>query len=198
MLDLMRKHAGTWLIKVLLAAIVVVFVFWGVGSWTSHQQGIVATVNGQSISQEDYRASYNRLVDQARQNFGNSLNDDMLKSLQLPQMALDQLIDRALMRQAAERMRLEVTDEELSLSVRAVPAFQSNGSFDRRRYQQVLSLNRMTPEAFEAGQRESMLIEKLSRVITDGVKVSDSEAEEWYRWSNAEAKVDYVCLDTDR
>ena len=52
----------------------------------------------------------------------------MLKSLQLPQMALDQLIDRALMRQAAERMRLEVTDEELSLSVRAVPAFQANGS----------------------------------------------------------------------
>lgn len=198
MLDLMRKHAGTWMIKVLLAAIVVVFVFWGVGSWTSHQQGIVATVNGQSISQEDYRASYNRLVDQARQNFGNSLNEDMLKSLQLPQMALDQLIDRALMRQAAERMKLEVSDEELSQSVRAVPAFQSNGSFDRRRYQQVLSLNRMTPEAFEVGQRESLLIEKLSRVITDGVKVSDSEAEEWYRWSNAEAKVDYVCLDPGR
>src|SRR5512140_2802169 len=101
MLDLMRKHAGTWMIKVLLAAIVVVFVFWGVGSWTSRQQGIVATVNGQSISQEDYRASYNRLGDQARQNFGNSLNEDMLQSLQLPQMALDQLIDRALMRQAA-------------------------------------------------------------------------------------------------
>ena len=198
MLDLMRKHAGTWMIKMLLAAIVVVFVFWGVGSWTSRQQGIVATVNGQSISQEEYRAAYNRLVDQARQNFGNSLNDDLLKSLQLPQMALDQLIDRTLLRQAAERMKLAVTDEELSQSVRAVPAFQSNGAFDRRRYQQVLSLSRMTPEAFEAGQRESLLIEKLSRVVTDGVKVSDSEAEQWYAWSNAEAKIDYVCLDTDR
>jgi peptidyl-prolyl cis-trans isomerase D len=186
------------MIKMLLAAIVVVFVFWGVGSWTSRQQGIVATVNGQSISQEEYRAAYNRLVDQARQNFGNSLNDDLLKSLQLPQMALDQLIDRTLLRQAAERLQLAVTDEELSQSVRAVPAFQSNGAFDRRRYQQVLSLSRMTPEAFEAGQRESLLIEKLSRVVTDGVKVSDSEAEEWYKWSNAEARIDYVCLDTDR
>lgn len=198
MLDFMRKHAGTWMIKALLAAIVVVFVFWGVGSWTTHQQGIVATVNGQSISQEEYRSAYNRLVDQARQNFGNNLNDDLLKSLQLPQMALDQLIDRALLRQAAERMSLAVTDEELAQSVRAIPAFQSNGAFERRRYQQVLSLNRMTPEAFEAGQRESLLIEKLSRVITDGVKVSDSEAEEWYKWSNAEARIDYVCLDADR
>lgn len=198
MLDFMRKNAGTWMIKALLAAIVVVFVFWGVGSWTSHQQGIVATVNGQSISQEEYRSAYNRLVDQARQNFGTNMNEDLLKSLQLPRMALDQLIDRALLRQAAERLKLEVTDEELSRSVRSVPAFQSNGAFDRRRYQQVLSMNRLTPESFEASQRDTLLLEKLSRVVTDGVKVSDSEAEEWYRWSNAEAKVDTVCFETDR
>lgn len=198
MLDVMRKHAGTWMIKILLGAIVVVFVFWGVGSWTSHQRGIIATVNGQSISQEDYRVAYNRLVDQARQNFGNSLSDDLLKSLQIPQMALDQLIDRALLRQAADRMKLEVTDEELAGSVRSIPAFQSNGAFDRRRYQQVLSMNRMSPESFEVGQRDTLLLEKLSRVITDGVKVSDSEVEEWYRWSNAEVKVATVCLDTDR
>jgi len=30
MLSLMRKHAGTWMIKIILGAIVVVFVFWGV------------------------------------------------------------------------------------------------------------------------------------------------------------------------
>ena len=50
MLDFMRKHAGTWMIKALLFAIVVVFVFWGVGSWTSQQEGVVATVNGEAIS----------------------------------------------------------------------------------------------------------------------------------------------------
>ena len=198
MLDFMRKHAGTWMIKALLAAIVVVFVFWGVGSWTSRQQGIVATVNGHSISQEEYRIAYNRLVDQARQNFGSNLSDDLLKSLQLPRMALDELIDRALLRQAAERMKLAVTDDELARSVRSIPAFQSNGSFDGYRYRQVLSMNRMSPESFEASQRDSLLLEKLSRVVTDGVKVSDREVEEWYNWSNAEAKVDYVCFDTDR
>ena len=62
MLDFMRKHAGTWLIKALLGAIVVVFIFWGVGSWTSQQEGIVATVNGESISLEEYRSAYNRLL----------------------------------------------------------------------------------------------------------------------------------------
>lgn len=198
MLDFMRKHAGTWMIKVLLFAIVVVFIFWGVGSWTSEQQGVVATVNGEAISLEAYRQSYNQLLDQVRQNFGANLNDELLKSLNLQTRALDQLIDRALLKQAAARMKLEVNDDELAQSVRRIPAFQSNGAFDRRRYQQVLSLNRMTPETFEVSQRENLLATKLMKVITGSSKVSDTEAEEWYKWDNARVKIDFVCVDADR
>jgi len=198
MLDFMRKHAGTWMIKVLLFAIVVVFIFWGVGSWTSEQQGVVATVNGEAISLEAYRQSYNQLLDQVRQNFGANLNDELLKSLNLQTRALDQLIDRALLKQAAARMKLEVNDDELAQSVRRIPAFQSNGAFDRRRYQQVLSLNRMTPETFEVSQRENLLATKLMKVITGSSKVSDTEAEEWYKWDNATVKIDFVCVDADR
>ena len=58
MLSLMRKHAGTWMIKVILGAIVIVFVFWGVGSYTDRQSGRVADVNGAIITLDDYRASY--------------------------------------------------------------------------------------------------------------------------------------------
>jgi peptidyl-prolyl cis-trans isomerase D len=198
MLDFMRKHAGTWMIKALLFAIVVVFVFWGVGSWTSHQEGVVATVNGEAISLEAYRTSYNQLLDQVRQSFGANLNDDLLKSLNLQTRALDQLIDRTLMKQAAARLKMEVNDEELAQSVRRIPAFQSNGAFDRRRYQQVLSVNRLTPEAFEASQRENLLATKLMRVVTESAKVSDTETEEWYKWNNAAVKFDLACVDADR
>jgi peptidyl-prolyl cis-trans isomerase D len=198
MLDFMRKHAGTWMIKALLGAIVVVFIFWGVGSWTTQREGIVATVNGESISLEDYRNAYNRLLDQARQSLGASVSEEMLKSLQIPKQALDQLIDRTLLRQAAERLKLKVNDEELAQSIRKTPAFQSGGVFDRRRYQQVLSLNRMTPEIFELSQRESLLIEKLLRLVTESVKVSESEVEGWYQWNQAAVKFDFVTVDTDR
>jgi peptidyl-prolyl cis-trans isomerase D len=198
MLDFMRKHAGTWMIKALLGAIVVVFIFWGVGSWTSQREGIVATVNGESISLEEYRNAYNRLLDQARQSLGSNLSDDMLKSLQIPKRALDQLIDRTLLKQAAERMKVSVADEELALSIRGTPAFQDAGVFDRRRYQQVLSLNRMTPEAFEQSQRDSLMVEKLVRLVTDPVKVSQTEAEHWYQWNQAAVRFDFVTVDAER
>lgn len=198
MLDLMRKHAGTWMIKALLGAIVVVFVFWGVGSWTSQREGIVATVNGESISLEDYRNAYNRLMEQARQSLGANLSEEMLKALQVPKRTMDQLIDRTLLKQAAEHLRMQVTDDELAQSIRSIPAFQAGGVFDRRRYQQVLSLNRTTPEIFELNQRDSLLVEKLARLVTDTVKVANSEAESWYQWNHATVRFDFVTVDAER
>lgn len=197
MLDLMRKNAGSWVVKALLGAIVVVFVFWGVGSWTSHQEGVVATVDGEAISRQDYSNEYNRLMDQVRQNFGTGITDEMLKSLQLETQALNQLIDRLLLKQAAARLDLQVADEELARSIRAIPAFQTGGVFDPRRYQQMLPLNRLTPETFEVLQRDAILFAKLQRVITDSVKVSEAEVADWYAWSNAAVKIDHVPIATE-
>ena len=83
MLNLMRKHASSWMIKVLLFAIVVVFSFWGVGSFRSRQASKVATVNGEVIHVADYQRAYNNLLDQYRQQFGTSLNDKMIEMLQI-------------------------------------------------------------------------------------------------------------------
>ena len=44
MLDLMRKHAKSWVINVLIAAIAIVFVFWGAGSFRQQGPAKVATV----------------------------------------------------------------------------------------------------------------------------------------------------------
>ena len=190
MLYLMRKHAGSWMVKILLGAIVVVFVFWGVGSYTQQQAGILATVNGDVISWEEHRSETNRLLEQVRQNFGAGLNDELLKALQLERQALNQLIDRTLLRQAAARLRLQVSDEELSRSVRGIAAFQSAGAFDAKRYQQMLSLNRWSPESFEAMQREALLTSKIQGLITDGIKVSEHEIRDWYAWDNAQVRID--------
>ena len=67
----MRDKATSWLIKVLLGAIVVVFIFWGVGSFRSQRGGRVAVVNGETITIDDYKEAYNNLLERLRQSFGN-------------------------------------------------------------------------------------------------------------------------------
>jgi peptidyl-prolyl cis-trans isomerase D len=194
----MRKHAGTWIIKVILGAIVVVFVFWGVGSWTSQRLSRIAKVNGDWITVDQYRTTYNNLLEQVRRTFGNNLTDELLKTLQLRKRALDQLVDNVLMLQAAEKLNLRVTDEELAQSIRSYEAFQTSGVFDVRRYRKLLEQLNLTPESFEDIQRDSLLAEKLRFLITDTVKVSDDELREWYRWTHSTVSLDYVVVDPKR
>ena len=103
MLNVMRKQAGSWMIKVILFAIVIVFVFWGVGSFRTQEATKVATVNDEIISVAEYRRAYNNLIDQYRQRFGSSLNDGMIEMLNIKKQALDQLIDRTVLLQEAKK-----------------------------------------------------------------------------------------------
>lgn len=197
MLSLMRKHAGSWLIKVILGAVVVVFVLWGVGSWTSQRSGRVASVNGETITSDEYRITYKRLIDQVRQSFGNNVNEELINSLQLEQKALDQLIDNILMRQEASELDIQVSDEDLSRAIRSISAFQVAGVFDPRRYQVILNNNNLTPESFETSQRDALLNQKLNNFITSSVKVSDQEAAEYFKWNNASVNLDFFLLEPD-
>jgi peptidyl-prolyl cis-trans isomerase D len=198
MLTLMRKHAGSWMIKILLAGIAVTFISWGGYQFTSQRLSRVALVNGETISLADYNAAYKRLINQVRQSFGSNLNDELVKSLQLEQKALDQLVDNLLMRQAAQHLDLRVSDEDLSKSIRNISAFQVAGVFDPRRYQNVLDQNNLTPEDFEVSQRDALLIQQLNNLITGSVKVSDPEVIEWFKWDNAAVNLNFFLMETDR
>lgn len=198
MLNLMRKHAGSWMIKVILFAIVVVFVFWGVGSFTSRNQTQVADINGEIISVETYRQAYYQLMDNFRRLYGDQLNDDLLKILQPGQQALDSLISKILMLQESERLGIDVNEQELADTIQAIPAFQKNGAFDYQRYQQLLSLNKMTTEQFEQTQLQDLRIGKLQSLITSAVTISDEEARQWYEWNNAEVNLDYVVFAAEK
>jgi len=198
MLRFMRQQAGNWLIKVLLGAIVIVFIFWGVGSFRAQRGGRVALVNGDQITLDDYREAYNNLIEQLRERFGNNLNEDMIKMLQVKKQALNQLIDKKLLVQEARRFKFRVSDKELADTIMKIGAFQRAGVFDNRLYQNVLGRLRMTPEEFEIAQRGAMLIERLKVLITSSAKVSDQEVREWFNWANALINIDFVRFDPDK
>ncbi len=195
MLNVMRKHAGSWMIKVVLFAIVIVFVFWGVGSFRSREASKVATVNEEIITVSEYRRVYNNLIDQYRQRFGASLNDGMIEILQIKKQAIDQLIDRKILLQEAKKLDLRVSDAEVAESIMNTDVFKDNGSFDNRRYRSILAQVHLTPEEFEADQKNVLLGEKLTRIIMGAAKVSEAEARRWYDWQNTSVNIDYVLFE---
>ncbi len=192
MLSAMRKSAGSWMIKILLGLIVLAFVFMGAGSFYSQRDTEVATVNGTPITTEEYQRTYDRIVQNLEQRFGDRLDRELLDSLNIEQQALDRLIEKHLIIQAAEENHISMSDEVLANWLTRIPAFQNNGRFDPDLYRRVLSQNRLSPEAFEAMQKEEMLTEIIRDLVGSSVPVSKAEARAWYDWENTEVNIEYA------
>jgi peptidyl-prolyl cis-trans isomerase D len=197
MLDLIRKKAGSWMIKAIIFLIAVVFVFWGFNI-RDKAKDTIATVNGETISLDEYNRTYDNLKEQVRQRFGAGLNDEMIANLGLRKQALNQLVEKKLMLLEAKRLNFRVADEELEDAIKKIEAFQTDGVFDIRKYNSILSRIRFTPEAFEVEQKEVMLTEKLRSFITENVKVSDLEAKEYFDYQDASVDIDFVLFTPER
>jgi len=197
MLKFMRVYATSWFIKFILGAIVIVFVFWGVGNFGEQKVNIAATVNGDIITHTDYNNAFKNLVERYRQNFGSNFNNDMIERFNIKQQALDGLIDQKLLLQEAARLNFKVSEEELIDTITKMDAFKENGAFDKIRYRKLLTNYRMSPEDFETAQKESMTEQKLRAFIFNSVRVSDQEVKEWFEWENRSLSIEYAMFEPE-
>ena len=194
MLEFMRKQAGSWIIKIFMGAIITVFVFWGVGSFRDKNPTSVASVDGESISYEEYQNAYNNILEQLRKNLGGNLDDNIIKMFRVKEQALNGLIDQKMLLKEANRLGLLVSTEEMIDAINKISVFKTNGYFDSSLYRKILDRARLTPEEFEASHQKRMVIEKLRQMIANSVKVSELEVRQWYAWVNRSVKVEYVAF----
>lgn len=154
-------------------------------------QNVAARVNGRPISYTNFENRFRRIYGFYKQVYGDNLTQEVLQSLQLGQVALNQLIQEVLLaEEARENYHLAVSDEELVSTIQEMPQFQRNNRFDRDVYQDILERVRMTPEEFEEQTRQGLLVEKLEHLIKQGVRVSDQELLEDYTVQNEKIAVE--------
>ncbi|NOX79737.1 MAG: hypothetical protein GXP57_01350 [Deltaproteobacteria bacterium] len=194
MLTMLRKQAQSTVIQIMVLAIIIVFVFWGVGTNFMNKRNSVAVVNGEDIPVRDFQSSYDRALENYRQQFGGSIPRDILKKMDLKRQVLGQLIRGELLRQGGRAMGIPVSKLAIQLKIKNMPVFQQNGRFDMKRYKAVLAQNRMTPASFEEGLRHDLLIQRVSDSIRSFALVDDSEVQSRIDYANEEVKLAYVVM----
>jgi peptidyl-prolyl cis-trans isomerase D len=192
LLSLMRRQAKSWLIKVLIAIIAVVFVFYFGYSFRERQANRMANVNGDVITVLQYDKAYRNLLEGLQKEYRGMWNDNLIKIFDLKNRALDGLITQKLVSQEAQRIGLDVTEKEIQEKIVSYPAFQFRGRFDESRYRSVLLNNRMTPENFEEVLAQELLQEKVQQFLTTFSPVTDQEVLDQYTYANKKAKVSFV------
>jgi len=200
MLDFVRTKQKSILIKIAFGLIILSFVIGYTMLTAPSKSGngpandIAARVNDDEISYNAYQSAYSDLYNLYQSIYQSRLNSELEKQLQLPQLALRQLISQALLVQEAGRLGIEVSRQELIDSIAKYEAFQENGKFNRDRYLQVLNYQRMTPEQFEASRQQQLLTDKVRAQIQQGVQVSEEELEQAFHTENDKINLNFVWL----
>lgn len=198
MLKVLRDNLKylSWILwLVILVFVVFVFVDFGGGLGGGQQTSShVVRVGDQTVSQKEFEREYRRLEGQYRQAFGGQWNSEMADRMQLPQQALERLVDRRLLADEARRSGLAVGDDDVRRAILEFPVLQdAQGSFvGQEEYQRFLRASGYSPREFEQLVREDLLVQRFSTLLHRGVGVADAEVERAWRERNERAAIRYV------
>ncbi len=176
-----RKMLQVSLLVVIAAFVASLFVFGSrgfVGDGPTPEGA--ATVNGESVPFDSYQHRYQAYMEAYAQVYRDRFSPELAERLGLGQQVVNDLVLEALIVQRAHREGLDVSDEELNAQIHAVPAFQENGRFTLRRYQEFLRRRGFSATKFESEVRRELTRLKVEGAIRGGVKVSPAEVEQAY------------------
>ena len=178
MLQDIRQHTQGAAAKVIIGLIVISFAFFGIQSiLVSGGDNEIAEVNGELIYPQQLQQAVDtqkrRLISMMGDQFDPSLLDDD----RLAPRALEMLISRILLTQAAVSLNLVISENEIGAVIGAMDEFQIDGIFSPDLYRSMLSSAGYTPSYFKQSLSEDMLLSQLSSGIAGSEFVTSSELE---------------------
>ncbi len=146
--------------------------FAGCGEETVDKEEVVALVNEEEISREDFESTMDHIKERYQmQGIDLEENEDMLQETR--EGVLDQMISETLLLQKAEEYGIEADEEEVEEEAELIrDEFETEEEL-----QEVLAMYNIDVEELEEEIRKSMVIEELLSELVNDAKLEFTEAE---------------------
>jgi len=178
MLQFLRGHASSWVMKIILGLILLSFGVWGIsGLFVGHgQQVLVAKVGKVEISKQYLLHEVQRRLQTANRELKNtSLTLEQAIKLGIPAKILDDLIRKILIEQELNSLHLTVTEGTLSSMIFSDPTFKNEkGRFDGEKFKKMLANNGLTEAQYMAHRVKQIVEAQFMTGITAGSKPAGS------------------------
>ncbi|SDT99068.1 SurA N-terminal domain-containing protein [Halopseudomonas salegens] len=182
MLQRMRDNSQSWIAKVIVGVIVLVFALTGwesISRFTSSENK-AAEVNDRVITRielDQAVAQQHRQLQQQIQQMGNDMFDpSMIDEDLLRESVLDDLIDRAVLLDGADQANFHISERMIDQLILTTPDFQVEDQFNADRFDQVIrSMGISSRLAFRDLVREELKISQLRNALEATAFATPSE-----------------------
>ena len=190
MLTSIKKTTTSILAKILIAIIILPFLFWGMGDvFRTGNQNVVVTIDSEKVSAQNFVEYVNRLN---------------LSEKQRINIAKTDLLDKILSDYIGKRIiALEIIDQGVSLNNQSLKkiittddAFKENNIFSRIKYEKFLLESGVSAPVFEQNIAEQEKKRQLLTFLSEGVNLPEFMIEEEYASENQIKTIEYLELDS--
>jgi peptidyl-prolyl cis-trans isomerase D len=127
MLQTIHDKLKGWVAGLVLGAIGLVFIFWGI-NWTLSAPNYAAKVNGVEIGSNDVRQAYQQQLAQYERQANGQLTD--AERADLKRHVLEEYVDSEALVTRADDLGYRVTDQQLLTEMSHIPQLQVDGKWD--------------------------------------------------------------------
>jgi len=176
--------------------VILAFVAFYVPNLVQSPSNIVARVDGDPIYADEYQQALQQQAAYYRSISQGDLPEDFLQQIQIGQIVLDTLVREKLLVAAARDEGLSASPQEILDRIIQFDAFRDEQGrwVGDVRYQQILAENGYAVGKFEAEIEQSIMLEKLTGLISESVALTDAEVEDAYQRRNEMVQFDFFQL----
>ena len=189
MLNKLRNFSKGKLATILVAIIIIPFVFWGMGSvFSGGNTNSVAKINNFNISTKDFVDHINKSninTDIIKENIENNILEELLT----------ELISNSLIDIEIKDLNILISDKILVERIKKSKIFHDEKKqFSRLKYEKYLLENNISATTFEINLRKKELKSKLFAYISGGIKSPYFIANEIYKNETKQIELSYLDL----
>ena len=184
MLGSLRKFSGSIYAKILLGIIVIPFVFWGMGDFTSGNKNIVVVIDKEKYSSQSFVDFIQRNVPR-----GQKLSSNEVENF------LPIFIGEILMEKEIESLDFKLSDKSLSELIKNQKEFKRENEFSRTEYEKFLLQNSITATYFEENLSRNEKKRQLLDFVGGGIFPSKFLVNNSYDLINHKRNVQLINLD---
>jgi peptidyl-prolyl cis-trans isomerase D len=200
MLQTIRSKAGSLIVKILFATLILSFGIWGIGDIFRNRgasETTVASVGDTHIQADALQRQVRAEVDRMRSMSGGNFDMAQAKQLGIIDQVLNRIITSDIVEKESQHLDIAVNDQIISNKITSDPQFKgANGQFDRGIFDNLLAGAHLSEERYAVLLREEIARTQLIDALSGGVTVPKPLAEALYRTRNEKRVADYALLPT--
>ncbi|MBB3060752.1 SurA N-terminal domain-containing protein [Microbulbifer rhizosphaerae] len=154
----------------------------------------VAEINGEKITNLDLQRAIQNRRNMIMSQYGDNVPADLLSDEQLREPVLQQLVNSAVMRQAAQDSGMVMSPAGVDKEIAQIPGFQVNGKFDLQTYRDGLRRMGYSPAGFRQIMERDIVLQQYADSVSESAFATREGAEQVVAISMEERDFDYVVL----